>query len=134
MASLGDKITSKLTAIKAKVNTIPGVQKVMRDTKEAVAVAQQIGYPVMIKASGGGGGKGMRIAWNDKEAAEGFRLATDEAKSSFKDDRLFVEKFIDHGRHIEIQLVADTHGNVVYFPERECSIQRRNQKVNTCFN
>jgi propionyl-CoA carboxylase alpha chain len=101
----------------------------MKNAAEAVAVAKGIGYPVMIKASGGGGGKGMRIAWDDEEAALGFRLATDEAKTAFKDDRLFVEKFIDHGRHIEIQLVADNAGNIVYFPERECSIQRRNQKV-----
>jgi len=127
--AMGDKIESKKLAIAAGVNTIPGFMGVLKDEAEAVKVAREIGYPVMIKASAGGGGKGMRIAWNDAEAAEGFRLSKAEAASSFGDDRLFVEKYLDQPRHIEIQIVADAHGNVVYLPERECSIQRRNQKV-----
>jgi len=129
IAAMGDKIESKKLAHKAGVNTIPGHLGVIPDEKEAVKIAREIGYPVMIKASAGGGGKGMRIARNDKEAAEGFRSAVSEAKSSFADDRVFVEKFIEEPRHIEIQVLADSHGNTVHLGERECSIQRRHQKV-----
>lgn len=127
--AMGDKIESKQLAKKAGVNTIPGYMGIVADDNEAIKIAREIGYPVMIKASGGGGGKGMRIAWNDDEVRLGYRLSKQEAKSSFNDDRLFVEKFIEDPRHIEIQLIADSHGNVVALPERECSIQRRNQKV-----
>lgn len=127
--AMGDKIRSKELAIAAGVTTIPGYNGVIADEDEVVKVAREVGYPVMIKASAGGGGKGMRIARTDAEAREGFRLSRDEAKASFGDDRLFVEKFIEDPRHIEIQLIADSHGNVVGLPERECSIQRRNQKV-----
>ncbi|GMH87269.1 hypothetical protein TrST_g6478 [Triparma strigata] len=129
--AMGDKIESKQIAIDAGINTIPGFQGVIKDAEECVTISKDVGYPVMIKASAGGGGKGMRIAWNDDEAREGFRLSTDEAKASFDDDRIFVEKFIERPHHIEIQLLADgpVHDNVVCFPERECSIQRRNQKV-----
>ena len=126
---MGDKIESKELAIKAGVNCIPGYMGVIKDTEEAVEISRQIGYPVMIKASAGGGGKGMRIAWDDEGAREGFTLSTEEARSSFGDDRIFIEKYIEEPRHIEIQILADKHGNVVPFPERECSIQRRNQKV-----
>lgn len=127
--AMGDKIESKKLANAAKVNCIPGFDGVVSSPEECVKIAQEIGYPVMIKASAGGGGKGMRIAWNDKEAIDGFRFSTEEARSSFGDDRLLVEKFIDQPRHIEIQLMCDKHGNAVYLNERECSIQRRNQKV-----
>ncbi|KAM7284594.1 propionyl-CoA carboxylase alpha chain [Ixodes scapularis] len=127
--AMGDKIESKKLANAAKVNCIPGFDGVVKTPEECVKIAQEIGYPVMIKASAGGGGKGMRIAWNDKEAIDGFRFSTEEARSSFGDDRLLVEKFIDKPRHIEIQLMCDKHGNAVYLNERECSIQRRNQKV-----
>ncbi|XP_077544179.1 propionyl-CoA carboxylase alpha chain, mitochondrial-like [Haemaphysalis longicornis] len=127
--AMGDKIESKRIANAAKVNCIPGFDGVVQTPEECVKIAQEIGYPVMIKASAGGGGKGMRIAWNDKEAIEGFRFSSEEAKSSFGDDRLLVEKYIDKPRHIEIQLISDKHGNAVYLNERECSIQRRNQKV-----
>ena len=126
---MGDKIESKKFAAEAKVNTVPGFLGILKDGAEAVKVANEIGYPVMIKASAGGGGKGMRIAWNDAEAAEGFDLAVSEAKSSFGDDRVFVEKFVTNPRHIEIQVLADKSGNTIYLNERECSIQRRNQKV-----
>jgi len=129
IAAMGDKIESKKAAAAAKVSTVPGYMGEIRDSKHAVQIANEIGYPVMIKASAGGGGKGMRIAYNAKEAAEGFELARSEAKSSFGDDRCFVEKFIQNPRHIEIQVLGDKHGNVVYLGERECSIQRRNQKV-----
>ncbi|KAI8998070.1 carbamoyl-phosphate synthase L chain, ATP binding domain-containing protein [Gaertneriomyces semiglobifer] len=129
MAAMGDKIQSKIIASEAKVNTIPGFNGVVKDAEHAVEIARNIGYPVMIKASAGGGGKGMRIAWNDKEAREAFKISSSEAMSSFGDDRLLVEKFVVDPRHIEIQLIGDKHGNVVYLPERECSIQRRNQKV-----
>jgi propionyl-CoA carboxylase alpha chain len=129
IAAMGDKIESKKAAAAAKVSTVPGFMGEIRDARHAVEIANGIGYPVMIKASAGGGGKGMRIAYNAKEAAEGFELARSEAKSSFGDDRCFVEKFIENPRHIEIQVLGDKHGNVVYLGERECSIQRRNQKV-----
>ncbi|XP_071839324.1 propionyl-CoA carboxylase alpha chain, mitochondrial-like [Apostichopus japonicus] len=129
LQAMGDKIESKQLANNAKVNTIPGYDGVLKDEEEAVKMANQIGYPVMLKASAGGGGKGMRIAWNDAETREGFRLSTDEAASSFGDSRLLIEKFIDNPRHIEIQVLCDRHGNSLYLNERECSIQRRNQKV-----
>nr|XP_025040137.1 propionyl-CoA carboxylase alpha chain, mitochondrial isoform X1 [Pelodiscus sinensis] len=127
--AMGDKIESKLLAKNAKVNTIPGFDGVVKDADEAVRIAREIGYPVMIKASAGGGGKGMRIAWDDEETREGFRFSSQEAASSFGDDRLLIEKFIDNPRHIEIQVLADNHGNALWLNERECSIQRRNQKV-----
>jgi propionyl-CoA carboxylase alpha chain len=129
IAAMGDKIESKKAAAAAKVSTVPGYMGEIKDGKHAVEIANQIGYPVMIKASAGGGGKGMRIAYNAKEAEEGFGLARSEAKNSFGDDRCFVEKFIENPRHIEIQVLGDKHGNVIYLGERECSIQRRNQKV-----
>jgi propionyl-CoA carboxylase alpha chain len=127
--AMGDKITSKRLADKANVNTIPGYTDVVKDAKEAVTIAKDIGYPVMLKASAGGGGKGMRIARNDDECLEGFERAANEARSSFGDDRIFIEKFIEEPRHIEIQVMADSHGNVIYLNERECSLQRRHQKV-----
>jgi propionyl-CoA carboxylase alpha chain len=129
IAAMGDKIESKKAAAAAKVSTVPGHLGIIEDEKEAVKIANQIGYPVMIKASAGGGGKGMRIAWSESEVAEGFARSRSEAKSSFGDDRMFIEKFIVDPRHIEIQLLGDKHGNVIYLGERECSIQRRNQKV-----
>ncbi|KAI9028491.1 carbamoyl-phosphate synthase L chain, ATP binding domain-containing protein [Hyaloraphidium curvatum] len=129
MADMGDKIQSKIIAKKAKVNTIPGFDGVVENLDHALSIAKEIGYPVMIKASAGGGGKGMRIAWNEADAKEAFRLAKAEALSSFGDDRLLVEKFIVEPRHIEIQIIGDKHGNTFYLPERECSVQRRNQKV-----
>ncbi|MES9876942.1 MAG: acetyl/propionyl/methylcrotonyl-CoA carboxylase subunit alpha [Candidatus Sedimenticola sp. PURPLELP] len=127
--SMGDKITSKKLAADAGVNTIPGHAEIIKDADEAVEIASGIGYPVMLKATAGGGGKGMRVAWNDEECRDGFLRATNEARSSFGDDRVFIEKFIEEPRHIEIQVMADTHGNVIYLNERECSIQRRHQKV-----
>ena len=127
--AMGDKIESKKLAREAGVSTVPGHLGVIKDADEAAKIAAEIGYPVMIKASAGGGGKGMRLAWNDSEAREGFRSATNEAKASFADDRVFVEKFIQEPRHIEIQVLADGHGTVLYLGERECSIQRRHQKV-----
>src|SRR4051812_40073193 len=129
IAAMGDKIESKKAAAKANVSTVPGHLGVIEDEKHAVKIADEIGYPVMIKASAGGGGKGMRIAHSKSEVAEGFNLAKAEAKASFGDDRVFVEKFIVDPRHIEIQVLGDKHGNVIYLGERECSIQRRNQKV-----
>jgi len=129
IAAMGDKIESKKAAAKAKVSTVPGFLGVIEDDKHAVKIADEIGYPVMIKASAGGGGKGMRIAHSRGEVAEGFNLAKAEAKASFGDDRVFIEKFIVNPRHIEIQVLGDKHGNVIYLGERECSIQRRNQKV-----
>ncbi|MEY9414442.1 propionyl-CoA carboxylase alpha chain [Bradyrhizobium japonicum] len=129
IAAMGDKIESKKAAAKAKVSTVPGYLGVIEDDRHAVKIADEIGYPVMIKASAGGGGKGMRIAHSKSEVAEGFNLAKAEAKASFGDDRVFVEKFIVDPRHIEIQVLGDKHGNVIYLGERECSIQRRNQKV-----
>ncbi|NGN43088.1 acetyl/propionyl/methylcrotonyl-CoA carboxylase subunit alpha [Mesorhizobium sp. CGMCC 1.15528] len=127
--AMGDKITSKKIAASAGVSTVPGHMGLIADADEAVKIAGKIGYPVMIKASAGGGGKGMRIAWNDAEAREGFQSSKNEAKSSFGDDRIFIEKFVTQPRHIEIQVLGDQHGNLIYLGERECSIQRRNQKV-----
>lgn len=126
---MGDKLESKRTAMEAKVNTIPGFDGVVKDADEAVKLAAEIGYPVMLKASAGGGGKGMRIAWDERGTREGFVLATEEAKAAVNDDRMLIEKYIDKPRHIEIQVLGDKHGNVIYLNERECSIQRRNQKV-----
>ncbi|KFE36850.1 acetyl-CoA carboxylase biotin carboxylase subunit [Thioclava atlantica] len=127
--AMGDKITSKKLAQEAGVSTVPGYMGLIEDADEAVKISDQIGYPVMIKASAGGGGKGMRIAWNAEEAREGFQSSKNEAANSFGDDRIFIEKFVTQPRHIEIQVLADKHGNCVYLNERECSIQRRNQKV-----
>jgi propionyl-CoA carboxylase alpha chain len=127
--AMGDKITSKKLAQEAGVSTVPGYMGLIADAEEAVRISNQIGYPVMIKASAGGGGKGMRIAWNDTEAREGFESSRNEAANSFGDDRIFIEKFVTQPRHVEIQVLADKHGNCVYLHERECSIQRRNQKV-----
>ena len=129
VAAMGDKIESKKLARAANVSTVPGHLDVIPNAEEAIRIAQDIGYPVMIKASAGGGGKGMRIAHDDAEAREGFRSATNEAKSSFADDRVFIEKYIEEPRHIEIQVLGDTHGHVIHLGERECSIQRRHQKV-----
>src|SRR6478672_796361 len=129
IAAMGDKIESKKAAAEAKVSTVPGHLGVIADEKHAVKIADEIGYPVMIKASAGGGGKGMRIAHSKAEVAEGFTRARSEAKSSFGDDRVFIEKFIVDPRHIEIQVLGDKHGNVIHLGERECTIQRRNQKV-----
>lgn len=127
--SMGDKITSKKIAQEADVSTVPGYMGLIADADEAVKISGEIGYPVMIKASAGGGGKGMRIAWNDEEAREGFQSSKNEAANSFGDDRIFIEKFVTQPRHIEIQVLCDSHGNGIYLGERECSIQRRNQKV-----
>jgi propionyl-CoA carboxylase alpha chain len=127
--SMGDKITSKLIALNAGVNTVPGYDDIIKDSDEAVKIAKDIGYPIMLKATAGGGGKGMRIAWNEIECQEGFIRATNEAISSFGDGRIFIEKYIQDPRHIEIQIMADSYGNMVYLGERECSIQRRHQKV-----
>jgi len=129
IAAMGDKIASKKLALAANVNTIPGHNEAIATTEEAVKIAQGIGYPVMIKASAGGGGKGLRVAFNDKEAAEGFVACKTEAMNSFGDDRIFIEKFVEGPRHIEIQVLGDSQGNVVYLNERDCSIQRRHQKV-----
>jgi len=127
--AMGDKITSKKLAAEAGVSTVPGHMGLIETADGAVRIASEIGYPVMIKASAGGGGKGMRIAWNDAEAREGFQSSRNEAKASFGDDRIFIEKFVTQPRHIEIQVLGDQHGTVLYLGERECSIQRRNQKV-----
>jgi propionyl-CoA carboxylase alpha chain len=129
IAAMGDKIESKKAAAQAKVSTVPGYLGEIADSAQALKIAGEIGFPVMIKASAGGGGKGMRIAHSREEVAEGFNLARAEAKASFGDDRVFIEKFIVNPRHIEIQVLGDKHGNVIYLGERECSIQRRNQKV-----
>lgn len=126
---MGDKIHSKKIATAARVSMIPGYDGEIADEDMCVKVSRDIGYPVMIKASAGGGGKGMRVAWNDKQAREGYRLSKQEAASSFGDDRMLVEKFIDNPRHIEMQVLCDKHGNALWLNERECSIQRRNQKV-----
>ena len=129
IAAMGDKIASKKLANEAQVNTIPGYNDPIANAEAAVEIAKGIGYPVMIKASAGGGGKGLRVAFNDKEALEGFTACQNEARNSFGDDRIFIEKFVEQPRHIEIQILGDSHGNVVYLNERECSIQRRHQKV-----
>ncbi len=129
IAAMGDKIESKKLAGAAGVNCIPGVNDAIETPEKAVEIAKGIGYPVMIKASAGGGGKGLRVAFNDKEAFEGFTSCRNEARNSFGDDRVFIEKFVEEPRHIEIQLIGDSHGNVIYLNERECSIQRRHQKV-----
>jgi len=129
IAAMGDKIASKKLALEAKVNTIPGYNDAIETAEKAVEIAKGIGYPVMIKASAGGGGKGLRVAFNDKEAFEGFTSCRNEARNSFGDDRVFIEKYVLEPRHIEIQVLGDSHGNVVYLNERECSIQRRHQKV-----
>jgi len=129
IAAMGDKIASKKLANEAKVNTIPGYNDAIDTPEAAVEIAKGIGYPVMIKASAGGGGKGLRVAFNDKEAFEGFSACKNEALNSFGDDRVFIEKFVEEPRHIEIQILGDAHGNTVYLWERECSIQRRHQKV-----
>ena len=129
IAAMGDKIASKKLALEAKVNTIPGFNEAIEKAEDAVKIAQGIGYPVMIKASAGGGGKGLRVAFNDKEAFDGFTACRTEALNSFGDDRVFIEKFVEGPRHIEIQVLGDSHGNVVYLGERDCSIQRRHQKV-----
>jgi len=126
---MGDKIESKKLALEAGVSTVPGHMGVIKDDQEALKIAQQIGFPVMVKASAGGGGKGMRIVWKKEEMAEAFLSASNEARNSFSDDRVFIEKFIENPRHIEIQVIADKHGNIVCLGERECSIQRNNQKV-----
>ena len=129
IAAMGDKIASKKLANEAKVNTIPGYNDAIESAEKAVDIAKGIGYPVMIKASAGGGGKGLRVAFNDKEAFEGFTSCRNEARNSFGDDRVFIEKYVEEPRHIEIQVLGDAHGNVLYLNERECSIQRRHQKV-----
>ncbi len=129
IGAMGDKIESKKLAGAAGVNCIPGVNDAIETPEKAVEIAKGIGYPVMIKASAGGGGKGLRVAFNDKEALEGFTSCRNEARNSFGDDRVFIEKFVEEPRHIEIQLIGDSHGNVLYLNERECSIQRRHQKV-----
>ncbi|GMU49992.1 MAG: acetyl-CoA carboxylase biotin carboxylase subunit [Burkholderiales bacterium] len=129
IAAMGDKIASKKLALEARVNTIPGHNAAIGTPEQAVEIARKIGYPVMIKASAGGGGKGLRVAFNDNEAHEGFSSCRNEAKNAFGDDRVFIEKFVEEPRHIEIQLIGDAHGNCVYLNERECSIQRRHQKV-----
>jgi propionyl-CoA carboxylase alpha chain len=129
ISAMGDKIASKKLALGAKVNTIPGWNDVIESPEQAVKIAKDIGYPVMIKASAGGGGKGLRVAYSDKEAFDGFGSCRNEAKASFGDDRVFIEKYVEEPRHIEIQVLGDAHGNVVYLNERECSLQRRHQKV-----
>jgi propionyl-CoA carboxylase alpha chain len=129
ISEMGDKLASKRLATQAGVSGIPGFDGIVENADHCVELSRDIGYPVMVKASAGGGGKGMRIAWNDEEAALAFRLCSEEAKNSFGDDRMIVEKFVDQPRHIEIQLVGDKHGNAIHLNERECSIQRRNQKV-----
>src|SRR5690349_14474306 len=129
IAAMGDKIASKKLAQAARVSTIPGYNAAIETPEQAVKIAQDIGYPVMIKASAGGGGKGLRVAFDDKEAFEGFASCRNEARASFGDDRVFIEKFVEEPRHIEIQVLGDAHGNTVYLWERECSIQRRHQKV-----
>jgi propionyl-CoA carboxylase alpha chain len=129
VAAMGDKIASKKLALKAKVNVIPGYNDAIDTPAQAVEIAKGIGYPVMIKASAGGGGKGLRVAFDDQEAAEGFASCKTEAKNAFGDDRIFIEKYVEQPRHIEIQLIGDAHGNCIYLHERECSIQRRHQKV-----
>src|SRR5512141_2158898 len=129
IAAMGDKIESKKLAAAARVNTIPGHNAAIDTAEQAVEIARGIGYPVMIKASAGGGGKGLRVAFGDAEAFEGYTSCRNEARNSFGDDRVFIEKFVEEPRHIEIQVLGDAHGHCVYLHERECSIQRRHQKV-----
>src|SRR3954451_5805157 len=129
IAAMGDKIESKKLAKAAGVNVVPGFLGDIATTDDAVKIAGEIGYPVMMKASAGGGGKGMRLAWSEKDVREGFEATKREGLASFGDDRVFIEKFIEHPRHIEIQLIGDQHGNILYLGERECSVQRRHQKV-----
>lgn len=129
VGKMGDKIESKKLALEAKVNTIPGFNEAIAGPEQAVEIAKGIGYPVMIKASAGGGGKGLRVAFNDQEAFEGFTSCVNEAKNAFNDDRVFIEKYVLEPRHIEIQVLGDSFGNYVYLNERDCSIQRRHQKV-----
>ena len=129
IAAMGDKIASKKLALKAGVNVVPGFVGEIKDTEHAVKISADIGYPVMMKASAGGGGKGMRLAWSEKDVREGFEATKREGLNSFGDDRVFIEKFIEGPRHIEIQILGDKHGNILYLNERECSIQRRHQKV-----
>ncbi|MGZ8283663.1 MAG: ATP-binding protein [Allosphingosinicella sp.] len=129
IAAMGDKIESKKLALAAGVNVVPGFLGEIADTEEAVKIAHDIGFPVMMKASAGGGGKGMRLAWSEQDVREGFEATKREGLASFGDDRVFIEKFIESPRHIEIQVLGDQHGNIVYLGERECSIQRRHQKV-----
>ena len=129
IAAMGDKIASKKLALQARVNVIAGYNDAIETAEHAVEIARGIGYPVMIKASAGGGGKGLRVAFNDEEAFDGFTSCRNEARNSFGDDRVFVEKYVEEPRHIEIQVLGDGHGNLVYLNERECSIQRRHQKV-----
>src|SRR3954470_17166627 len=129
IAAMGDKIASKKLAKEANVSTIPGWNDAIESADAAVRIAKDVGYPVMIKASAGGGGKGLRVAFSDKEAREGFDSCRNEARNSFGDDRVFIEKFVEEPRHIEIQVLGDSQGNVIYLNERECSIQRRHQKV-----
>ena len=126
---MGDKIESRRYALDAGVDTVPGVDRALAGVDEAVAAAREVGYPVMLKASAGGGGKGMRIAAGEDEVREGFRSATNEALASFGDGRIFVERYVERPRHIEIQVLADRHGTVLHLGERECSVQRRHQKV-----
>ena len=126
---MGDKIESKIFAIDAGVNTVPGYQDIIKTSEEAIEIAKNVGFPVMIKASAGGGGKGMRIAYNEDDIPDAYTSSINEAKSSFGDDRVFIEKFIVKPRHIEIQILADNYGNAIHLGERECSIQRRNQKI-----
>src|SRR3546814_19218726 len=126
---MGDKIESKKLAKKAGVSVVPGFVGEIEDTAHAVSIASDIGYPVMMKASAGGGGKGMRLAWSEQDVREGFESVKREGLASFGDDRVFIEKFIESPRHIEIQVLGDQHGNIVYLGERECSIQRRHKKV-----
>src|SRR6188472_4665530 len=129
IAAMGDKIESKKLALAAGVNVVPGFIGEIADTEHAAKIAGEIGYPVMMKASAGGGGKGMRLAWSEADVREGFEATRREGLASFGDDRVFIEKFIEDPRHIEIQVLGDQHGNILYLNERECSIQRRNQKV-----
>ncbi|WP_156361235.1 ATP-binding protein, partial [Sphingomonas sp. Leaf257] len=129
IAAMGDKIESKKLAKAAGVNVVPGYLGEIADTEEAVRIASDIGFPVMMKASAGGGGKGMRLAWSEADVREGFEATKREGLASFGDDRVFIEKFIESPRHIEIQVLGDQHGNIVYLGERECSVQRRHQKV-----
>jgi propionyl-CoA carboxylase alpha chain len=129
IAAMGDKIASKKLALEARVNTIPGHNEAIDTADEAVEIARRIGYPIMIKASAGGGGKGLRVAYDDAQAREGYTSCRNEARNAFGDDRVFIEKFVEEPRHIEIQVLGDAHGNAVYLWERECSIQRRHQKV-----